>query len=562
MTDVNGDVKKTVSSVQTLNELTVKKGQFPDYQLIHDGTERGDGIFTYEVMCFGHKASASGNSKKIAKQNAATVMLNLIKQNDDKIPSGAGQQTTPEMWWTTLPINVLQDICRREALPHPKYEDQGYSDNTHIRFFTTRCTVGPFTREGEGRTKKQSKHLAARNMIILLSETRESVRELIEELGRRNPMKIDRSGIQSNESNGNISQTGSLDPCTDDSSEKKDIRGARVEQTQSSSNISKQFGEITLEDIKGSSATLNEVQGGNVTHSKQHQISASNLNSKFDAAMKDSSTTPQESIKDEVYGGNLTPLKQTQTPQYNLMKRFGGMTRGVIRYPSSLGQPIKNKVYKENDNFSDVPLAVVEDSPTLKLTVKNELDGENATPSKPPNLYKRLNETIEVKNSSETSKEMMENEVRSDSATPLKGIQTQISPSILNSRLSDMTLNISKASSSPRQSSNYFKRDLMCQRWSIVRRLHNLAKDLNQPHAQKTEEFARSISEELRKILMRLEIVHYETLQQTHDGKFMMALYLSTDPIIVDVGVDVDESNLKVFMYQRVVKALLDVMGG
>ncbi|XP_011311367.1 double-stranded RNA-binding protein Staufen homolog 1 [Fopius arisanus] len=373
----NGDVERIVSSVQALNELMMKRRDSPQYELIYDGRSRGDGVFTYQVSCFDHTISASGDSKKNAKQNAAQLMLNLIKHDRD--PFCGSDKPKREVWWTKMPINVLQTICRYEALSYPDYEELGVSGPPHARLFTTRCTVSSLTRKGEGQTKKQAKQMAARSMIIFLCEISESVRERIKKL--ETLTKTDKTGFQADDRNENVNKLNSS--VYNDSPEKN----------------------------------------------------------------------PQE----------------IQTP-----KR------------------------------SDV---IIEKCKTNSLPVTSP-------------------------------------------------------PFNINERINDLTLNVEKKSKAENQQLHWPQGSLMCQRRSVRRTLQKLNKSLNQKCLKITEEFVSSIYEEIERILAFFNLVSDQIIQRTADGKFMMALYVSTNPMILDVAVDDDQSSLTALVYRRLVQSILDMLEG
>jgi hypothetical protein len=73
-------MKKT--PVSMLQEMMVKKGSIPNYQLIYNGGGSHQNIFTFQVSCDDLKASGTGRCKKDAKHEAAIAMLEAIaKQN-------------------------------------------------------------------------------------------------------------------------------------------------------------------------------------------------------------------------------------------------------------------------------------------------------------------------------------------------------------------------------------------------------------------------------------------------------------------------------------------------
>lgn len=80
--------------VSILQEMMVKQGMIPDYELIHDGGGRHLNTFTYQVTCDGLTAIGTGRCKKDAKHEAAKAMLTEIAahKNYPQLPAA----TMPE----------------------------------------------------------------------------------------------------------------------------------------------------------------------------------------------------------------------------------------------------------------------------------------------------------------------------------------------------------------------------------------------------------------------------------------------------------------------------------
>ena len=74
------NVPKTPVSI--LQEMMVKKGTAPSYELIHNGGGTHQNTFTYQVSCDGLTANGTGRCKKDAKHEAATAMLATIAKHN------------------------------------------------------------------------------------------------------------------------------------------------------------------------------------------------------------------------------------------------------------------------------------------------------------------------------------------------------------------------------------------------------------------------------------------------------------------------------------------------
>jgi len=83
--------------VSILQEMMVKQGMVPDYELIHNGGGRHVNTFTYRVICDGLTAIGSGRCKKEAKHEAAKAMLTeIIKhRNYPQLPAASTPAVSP-----------------------------------------------------------------------------------------------------------------------------------------------------------------------------------------------------------------------------------------------------------------------------------------------------------------------------------------------------------------------------------------------------------------------------------------------------------------------------------
>jgi RISC-loading complex subunit TARBP2 len=77
--------------VSILQEMMVKQGMIPDYELIHDGGGRHLNTFTYRVSCDGLIATGTGRCKKDAKHEAAKAMLTeiAVHRNYPQLPAAS-----------------------------------------------------------------------------------------------------------------------------------------------------------------------------------------------------------------------------------------------------------------------------------------------------------------------------------------------------------------------------------------------------------------------------------------------------------------------------------------
>ncbi|KAF0761309.1 interferon-inducible double-stranded RNA-dependent protein kinase activator A [Aphis craccivora] len=65
-------------------------------------------------------------------------------------------------------VGSLQELCQARAWDFPKYEYsqgiKGLSKNQK-HYYTVKCTAGPYTSEGVGKTKKMAKKQAAKKLL-------------------------------------------------------------------------------------------------------------------------------------------------------------------------------------------------------------------------------------------------------------------------------------------------------------------------------------------------------------------------------------------------------------
>ncbi|XP_012063963.1 PREDICTED: interferon-inducible double-stranded RNA-dependent protein kinase activator A homolog [Atta cephalotes] len=167
--------------VSILQEMMVKQGMIPDYELIHDGGGRHVNTFTYRVTCDSLSATGTGRCKKDAKHEAAKAMLTEIAahRNYPQLPAANTPTVSPPkspFHSAPLPpkianipfvnaVGELQELCAENNLHEPKYiliQDIG---PPHAKIFTIRCKMSNFEEDGIATTKKQAKHDAAKRMV-------------------------------------------------------------------------------------------------------------------------------------------------------------------------------------------------------------------------------------------------------------------------------------------------------------------------------------------------------------------------------------------------------------
>lgn len=95
MVSISINMNKTPVSI--LQEMMVKQGMIPDYELIHDGGGRHVNTFTYQVTCDGLRAIGIGRCKKDAKHEAAKAMLAEIAahRNYRQLPAASTPAESP-----------------------------------------------------------------------------------------------------------------------------------------------------------------------------------------------------------------------------------------------------------------------------------------------------------------------------------------------------------------------------------------------------------------------------------------------------------------------------------
>ncbi|XP_066590414.1 protein Loquacious-like [Prorops nasuta] len=172
--------------VSILQEMMVKKGDTPNYELIHDGGGTHDNTFTFKVMCDNLSATGTGRCKRDAKQEAAKAMLAAIsaQQNILRLPATPSESPitppSPEPKSSLSKVSgnppflnaigALKDLCVRNNLKEPEYQLTSEIGPPHAKVFSIDCLVSTFKEEGVAHTKKLAKQKAAGKMYDKILE--------------------------------------------------------------------------------------------------------------------------------------------------------------------------------------------------------------------------------------------------------------------------------------------------------------------------------------------------------------------------------------------------------
>merc|ERR1712241_1616894 len=192
----NNSAPKT--PVSLLQELYVRKGITPKYDLVQiEGAVHGP-TFKYRVLMGELIATGCGQSKKKAKHTAAKSMLDKLialqqNQQSTNVPgiesSALGVIAPPKASKVVElpkdldaelmsphddgingnPVGDLQEMCMNRRLPPPVYDVGLEKGAPHERCFIIVCAVGGNLKEsGSGKSKKLAKRQAAHIMLQTL----------------------------------------------------------------------------------------------------------------------------------------------------------------------------------------------------------------------------------------------------------------------------------------------------------------------------------------------------------------------------------------------------------
>ena len=182
--------------VSLLQELYVKRGITPKYDLVQIEGAVHEPTFKYRVTVGDFVATGCGQSKKKAKHTAAKSMLDKIRRHAQQhlksvtaAGGGGGEEggvvakkmpimdVPPDV--TELaspyddgiegnPVGDLQEICMNRRMQPPVYEVSLEEGQPHERKFVIVCKVGKHAESGSGKSKKLAKRLSAHKMLQTL----------------------------------------------------------------------------------------------------------------------------------------------------------------------------------------------------------------------------------------------------------------------------------------------------------------------------------------------------------------------------------------------------------
>lgn len=170
--------------VSLLQELCMRRGISPKYDLLQIEGAVHEPTFVYRVTVGEFAANGSGQSKKKAKHAAAKAVLDIIIQGG---AAGAGGPTTggppgapPELSTQIVspyddgipgnPVGSLQELCMARRWPPPTYDLTSEEGFPHERTFSIACTIGNTKEVGTGKSKKLAKRQAAYKMTQRLKD--------------------------------------------------------------------------------------------------------------------------------------------------------------------------------------------------------------------------------------------------------------------------------------------------------------------------------------------------------------------------------------------------------
>ncbi|XP_049859483.1 RISC-loading complex subunit tarbp2-like [Schistocerca gregaria] len=156
--------------VSVLQELMMRRGYTPQYELIVDGTGTHDPIFKYKVTAADITAIGDGRAKKEAKHEAARKALLRLNQPDPAVNVAEVESPYKDKTQENS-VGLLIDLCAGHNLPPPEFDLLKDEGPAHAKQFTMSCTVSKNQKIATGRTKKQAKQLAAQKLYQKLRES-------------------------------------------------------------------------------------------------------------------------------------------------------------------------------------------------------------------------------------------------------------------------------------------------------------------------------------------------------------------------------------------------------
>lgn len=168
-----GCVGKT--PVSLLQELYVRRGMVPKYDLVQIEGAVHEPTFKYRVTIGEFVATGCGQSKKKAKHCAAKAILDKLLGAQNAGVAPPGQPTIPDLAQDIFspyddgiqgnPVGILQELCMSRRWPPPTYDLSHEDGLPHERSFTLVCVIGKYRETGAGKSKKLAKRQAAHKMI-------------------------------------------------------------------------------------------------------------------------------------------------------------------------------------------------------------------------------------------------------------------------------------------------------------------------------------------------------------------------------------------------------------
>lgn len=160
--------------VSILQEMCIRNGDVPQYELIHDGGGSHEAIFKYRVLVGESSAIGSGRSKKEAKHDAAKCLLSRLNALDTASSLDPDTVGVVDVSDITSPykgmlqenaVGALQELCMTNEIQVPEYTVIGDEGPPHAKQFTIMCQVSKLNESAVARTKKQAKQQAAFRML-------------------------------------------------------------------------------------------------------------------------------------------------------------------------------------------------------------------------------------------------------------------------------------------------------------------------------------------------------------------------------------------------------------
>jgi len=181
--------------VSLLQELYVRRGMTPKYDLVQIEGAVHEPTFKYRVTVGEFVATGCGQSKKKAKHSAAKAILDRLLGAQNAGIAPPGQPIIPENVQDVFspyddgidgnPVGVLQELCMSRRWPPPTYDLNEEEGLPHERSFIIVCIINKHKEIGVGQSKKMAKRQAANKMIkrlnLIPTETDESAHNIDED---------------------------------------------------------------------------------------------------------------------------------------------------------------------------------------------------------------------------------------------------------------------------------------------------------------------------------------------------------------------------------------------